>query len=70
MPARFRNQLESTLPRYEDAGQTGWVGLTSEFGTVDCTGSTLTPDFPLEMKFLNKSHVTAYLQGFLLNAEV
>lgn len=58
VPDGFRNWLERRLPRDEQARQGGWVGLT-ESGTEVYTGGKLTPDFPWEMKFLNKPHVTA-----------
>lgn len=58
------------LPREEEARQGGWVRPTSDSRTVDYSGSIITPSFPLEVNFLNKSHATAYLPGFLLNAEV
>lgn len=54
------------LPKEEETKQRAWVGLTSESRTVDDTGSTLTPCFPLKVYFLNKYYVTAYLPGFLL----
>lgn len=59
----------SGLPMEEEAGVKAWVGITSESRPIDYTGPTQTPGFPLKVNFLNKSYVTAYLSGFLPNAE-
>lgn len=47
-----------------------WVGFTSESWTIDYTRVTLTPDFPLEMKFLEKIPYNSLFARFSAKAEV